>query len=71
MVLGPGQLGALVIVLRREMAAHGGIKRGPGGEHLPHGDAVRDATLLVQEHTLLCLDADRGVIADASLLERR
>src|SRR5580704_10213768 len=64
-----GELRALVI-LGREMPAHGAVKRRPGGQHLAHRKAPREATAAVEKHPLLGLDTDRGVIVHAGSAER-
>src|SRR5580704_9044674 len=57
-------------MLGREMPPHGAVKRCPGGQHLAHWKAPREATAAVEKHPLLRLDTDRGVILHASAAER-
>jgi hypothetical protein len=50
--------------------SHGAVKRRPGGQHLAHRKAPREAAAAVEEHPLLRLNTDRGVIVHASSAER-
>jgi hypothetical protein len=64
------EVGALVVVLGREMPVHGAVRRGPRGQHLAHRKAPCEAVAAVEKYPLFGLDADRGVIVHAGAAER-